>query len=390
MVDDLQDIDPNAKPPAGDDSAQADVRVPPDAEYWLALSRLPGVGRATFLKLIGAYRTPRAAWEQGDAEWQVAGLVRKSIDTQQFRAEALGWAKGQIDALAKSNWSLIVFGDGRFPSSLTTLHYPPPFFFLLGRLQPAPAVAVVGSRQATDYGVRATRQIAGDLAAAGVTIISGFARGIDTVAHTAALEANGTTVAVWGSGPDIVYPAENAKLVGRIAERGGIVTEFPFGAPPEPANFPVRNRLIAGLADGVLVAQARRRSGALLTAQHALEQGKEVYAIPGEIGQEQFVGTHELLKQGARIVTSADDILGAFQMAPASPRPSATATARPLPPLTDIERRVYDAIGGSPCHVDRLAVSLHMSVGECVRVLTLLELKGLIHKKAGNLIVRSF
>jgi DNA processing protein len=362
-------------------------RIPPDAEYWLALSRLPGVGRATFLKLIQAYRSPKAAWERTDTEWREAGVSRRSIATRAFRSEALAWAKHQVDTLAKSAWSLVVFGDSRFPSSLTTLRYAPPFFFLRGRLPDAPAIAVVGARQAAEYGVRAAQMIVGDLARAGVAIVSGFARGIDTVAHSEALSVGGITVAVWGSGPDVVYPPENKKLVEPIVERGAILTEFPFGVPPDRHNFPVRNRLIAGLAAGVLVVQARRQSGALLTAQHALEQGKDVYAIPSEIGREQFGGTLELLKQGARIVTGADDILGTLGIASAPPlATSARDEPRPLPPLTDIERRVYDGLGGSPCHIDRLAVSLRLSVGECARVLTTLELKGLIKKSAGNLI----
>jgi len=362
-------------------------RIPPDAEYWLALSRLPGVGRVTFLKLIQAYRSPKAAWERTDTEWREAGVSRGPIETHAFRSEALAWAKHQVDTLAKSAWSLVVFGDSRFPPSLTTLRYAPPFFFLRGELPDAPAIAVVGARQATEYGIRAAQMIVGDLARAGVAIVSGFARGIDTVAHSEALSAGGITVAVWGSGPDVVYPPENKKLVEPIVERGAILTEFPFGVPPDRHNFPVRNRLIAGLAAGVLVVQARRQSGALLTAQHALEQGKDVYAIPSEIGREQFGGTLELLKQGARIVTSADDILGTLGIASAPPlTASARDEQRPLPLLTDIERRVYDGLGGTPCHIDRLAVSLRLSVGECARVLTTLELKGLIKKSAGNLI----
>ncbi|MEW5701483.1 MAG: DNA-processing protein DprA [Candidatus Zixiibacteriota bacterium] len=357
-----------------------------DAEYWLALSHLPGVGRATFLKLIAAYKSPKLAWQHNDSDWRETGIFRRPVQTESSRSDALVWAKIQVDQLAKSPWSLIVFGDSRYPESLTRLRYAPPYFFLLGAVPDAPAVAVVGARQATEYGVRATRMIVGQLAAAGITIVSGFARGIDTVAHTAALEANGSTIAIWGAGPDTVYPPENKKLVEPVIQRGAVLTEFPFGTPPDAHNFPIRNRLIAGLSQGVLIVQAGRRSGALLTAQHALDQGKEVYAIPSEIGQEQFGGTLELLKQGARLVTSADDILSGFRIMRSET--SAAPLPRPLPPLTEIERQVYDGLGGSACHIDRLAVSLRLSVGECARVLTLLELKGLVKKSAGNLVSR--
>jgi DNA processing protein len=272
---------------------------------------------------------------------------------------------------------------------LGSLHHPPPFLFVLGIIPPGPSIAVVGSRQSTTYGLSATRQLAGDLAAAGIVIVSGFARGIDTAAHTAALDAGGQTLAIWGSGPDIVYPRENDKLVERVAANGGILTEFPFGTPPEPQNFPVRNRLIAGMSSGVLVTQAQSRSGALLTAQHALEQGKDVYAVPGDIGRPQFVGANELIKSGARIVTDAADILADFGI---GKRARATSNAPVLPPpnLNPLEKRVWEGIGGSPCHFDRLAVSLSMTAQECAAVLVLLELKGVVKQSAGKMFTRSF
>lgn len=375
------------------DASVSEHRIPLDAEYWLALSRLSGVGRATFLRIIEAFKSPRDAWQCSDTEWNNAQVSRTKLETHAERDGALAWSRSQIDRLAKSDWRLVVYGADGFPASLSSLRYPPPYLFMLGELPDPPALAIVGSRKVTEYGARITRELAEDLAAAGLTIVSGFARGIDTIAHKAAIAVNGKTIAVWGTGPDEVYPDENKDLVDQVAAHGCIVTEFPFGLAPDAANFPVRNRLIAGLSDGVLVAQARRKSGALLTAEHALEQGKEVFAIPGEIGQESFVGTHGLLKQGARIVTCADDILSVFQMR--APRRvtrdnvQANVAAIPLPPLNDIERRVYDGLGTTACHIDRLSVSLQLSVGETARVLTMLELKGLVTKQAGNLIARA-
>lgn len=368
-------------------------RVPIDAEYWLALSRLPGVGRATFLRILEKFKTPKMAWECSDTEWNHAEVSRVKLETHSERDAALNWARKQVEQLAASRWSLAVYGGAGFPVQLSTLRYPPPYLFVLGAFPDPPALAIVGSRKTTEYGARVTRRLAEDLASAGLTIVSGFARGIDTIAHKAAIAVNGKTIAVWGTGPDEVYPEENKDLVDEVCAHGCIVTEFPFGLAPDAANFPVRNRLIAGLSDGVLVAQARRKSGALLTAEHALEQGKEIFAIPGEIGLESFVGTHGLLKQGARIVTCAEDILSVFQMASGS-RPSridsrVSLPAIPLPPLNEIERRVYDGLGTTACHIDRLAVSLRLSVGEIACVLTMLELKGLVTKQAGNLIARA-
>jgi DNA processing protein len=370
-----------------------DQRVPNEAEYWLALSRLPGVGRATFLRIIEAFQSPREAWSHSDSDWNQAEVSRTKLDTHSHRPDALEWSKKQVEQLGRSRWSMVVYGGTNFPATLSTLRYPPPYLFILGEVPDPPSVAIVGSRKVTEYGARVTREIAEDLAAAGLTIVSGFARGIDTIAHKAAIAMNGKTIAVWGTGPDEVYPEENKDLVDEVAAHGCIVTEFPFGLAPDAANFPVRNRLIAGFSDGVLVAQARRKSGALLTAEHALEQGKEIFAIPGEIGQESFVGTHGLLKQGARIVTCADDILSVFQMSrPARGKREtvpAAIPAIPLPPLNEMERRVYDGLGTTACHIDRLAVSLRLSVGETARVLTMLELKGLVTKQAGNLIARA-
>jgi len=364
--------------------------VPRDAEYWLALMRLPGIGGVRCLKLVGEYQTPRAAWERSDVEWKSDGLVGSSTSTNSTRAEALAWAKDQIDKLVKSDWMMTVIGDARYPSPIAQLDNPPPYLFLRGQaLEPAPTLAVVGARQTTDYGRRVTQDLVSALALAGVTIVSGFARGIDTIAHTQTLEHGGTTIAVWGCGPDIIYPPENEALVDRVIEHGLLVTEFPFGTAPEPSNFPVRNRLIAALSDGVLVTQARERSGGLLTAQHALDQGKTVYAVPAEIGRPQFVGTNTLLKQGARVVTGPEDILADFQLAvPANiGRDKAT---RSLPTMTDIERRVYDGLRTTPCPIDRLAVSLGLPAGECARVIVGLELKGVVSRSAGGSVARAF
>lgn len=312
-----------------------DGRVPDEAEYWLALSRLPGVGRATFLRILEAFKSPEIAWQKSDTEWNNAAVSRVRLETHLSREEALTWAGKQVDKLRESRWSMVVYGGAQYPVSLSLLRYPPPYLFVLGDLPQPPALAIVGSRKVTEYGARVTRELAEDLAAAGLTIVSGFARGIDTIAHKAAIAVKGKTIAVWGTGPDEVYPEENKDLVDEVAANGCVVTEFPFGLAPDAANFPVRNRLIAGLSDGVLVAQARRRSGALLTAEHALEQGKEIFAVPGEIGQESFVGTHGLLKQGARIVTCADDILSVFQM-------TATRRLKSAPTDTSLPRTQKD------------------------------------------------
>ena len=387
-MEEAQDHSGGVPPVSGMTSTPTD-RIPSDAEYWLALTRLPGIGRVTALRLVQAYHTPREALRASDNEWRAAKLIREGTSTSSHRSKALAWAKDQLDLLVKSPWSMRVYGAANYPTGLSVLTHPSLFLFVQGTIPDAPTIAIVGSRRSTDYGLQVTRDLAADLATAGVTVVSGFARGVDTAAHTATIDANGATVAVWGCGPDIVYPAENKPLIPRLLERGGLVTEFPFGTPPEPQNFPVRNRLIAGLASGVLVTQAQGRSGALLTAQQALDQGKDVYAVPGEIGRAQSVGTNELIKSGAKMVTSAADILADLGLvAPASPFGIA---AQPvvLPSMTPIEARVRDGIGSSPCHVDRIAVSLSLSAAECAAVLVSLELKGIVKQRAGQFYTRT-
>lgn len=365
-------------------------RIPEHAEYWLAIPRLPGIGRTTFLRLLEAYQTPQAAWAASDAEWREACLIRASVATDTQRDAALLWAEKQVSLLHESEWSLVVYGGAGYPATFAALHDPPPYLFVRGQIPDQPMIAIVGSRKSTSYGITATEQIASDLAAHGVCIVSGFARGIDTAAHKAAIAAGGSTVAVWGCGPDIVYPSENKSLVDAVAGHGALITEFCFGAPPEARNFPVRNRVIAGLSSGVLVAQARSRSGALLTAQHALDQGKDVYAIPGEIGRAHSEGVNELLKSGARLVTSAEDILSDLGIrGSASPTASRAERAAPMPPLTPVEARLLEGLGGSPCHLDRLAVSLNMSAAECAAVLVTLQLKGVVKQEAGNMFSRN-
>lgn len=375
-------------PADGHRDSPSHSRIPVDAEYWLALGRLPGIGRATFLRLIETYQSPRIAWDHDDADWRAAAGLRQSVETRAARGEALAWAKTQIDKLAKSQWSLIVYGSDGYPHTLSSLKHPPPYLFLRGTIPDQIGLAVVGSRRSSEYGLRAARLIAGDLAAAGVVIVSGFARGIDRAAHEAALDARGRTIAVWGAGPDVVYPRDNEHLIEPIAESGALITEFPFGAPPEPGNFPVRNRLIAGLSEGVLVVQAREKSGALLTAQHALEQGKDVFAVPGEIANPHSAGANELLKAGAQVVTSADDILSRLGIGARPRRAHSESTSElPLPHLTPVEQRVFESLRGSACHVDRLAVSLQMSAAECAAVLVSLQLKGVVKQAAGNMFV---
>ncbi|HWI41647.1 MAG TPA: DNA-processing protein DprA, partial [Verrucomicrobiae bacterium] len=240
------------------------------------------------------------------------------------------------------------------------------------------AVSVVGSRSATTYGADVAGQISSELAAAGVTVVSGMARGIDTAAHRGALKGGGRTVAVLGCGIDVVYPPENRRLLEETAAAGAVVTEFPMGTAPLAENFPRRNRIISGLSRGVLVVEAAENSGSLITAEYALEQGREVFAVPGNIAYAGSRGTNRLIKQGAKLVDSVEDILAELPVARTAP------TAAPSFSLTPEEAEVFALIAGGPLHIDDIIVKCELTVGEVSSILLRLELKGAVTQLPGK------
>jgi DNA processing protein len=265
-----------------------------------------------------------------------------------------------------------------FPERLASIHDPPPGLFLRGGgpagLLSAPTIAIVGARSCTDYGAHVARSLARELAAAGVAVVSGLARGIDGWAHRGALDAGGTTVAVLGCGVDRDYPRAHAALAAQIAERGLIVSEYPPGVAPAPWRFPARNRVIAGLAQATLVVEARERSGALITADFALEEGREVLAVPGEITSALSAGTNALLALGAKMVTNSADVLELFGLAP---------TPVGHPPLGPAAGRVLGRLGEAPASVDELGHALELDAGTLAAALSELELHGLVDGAAG-------
>ena len=265
-----------------------------------------------------------------------------------------------------------------FPERLAAIHDPPPGIFLRGgashELLAAPSIAIVGARSCTDYGAHVARSLARELATAGVVVVSGLARGIDGWAHRGVLDAGGTTVAVLGCGVDRDYPRAHAGLAGQIAQRGLIVSEYPPGVAPAPWRFPARNRLIAGLSQATLVVEARDRSGALITADFALEEGREVLAVPGEITSSLSAGTNALLALGARVVTSAADVLDLFGLDALSPE-----TPSPGPAAAQVLARLREA----PASVDELGRTIGLGAGTLAAGLSELELLGLVTGAAG-------
>ncbi|HEX3746848.1 MAG TPA: DNA-processing protein DprA [Bryobacteraceae bacterium] len=278
--------------------------------YWLALKLVPGLGTRTSVKLLERFRTPQSIFRASRTELEsagVSGAVAQSIASGITFEDAAG----QHQKMAESGAVLITMGDPRYPQLLREIFDPPIVLFARGRVEllQSLAVAVVGTRRPTPYGLAVAERLSADLAHAGLTIASGMARGVDTAAHKGTLAAGGDTVAVLGCGVDIVYPSENRNLAAELAVKGLIVSEFPMGATAFPQNFPIRNRIISGISLGVLVVEGAQYSGSAITAKLAMDQGREVFAVPGNITNKLAWGPNLLIKQGAKLIQDWNDVV---------------------------------------------------------------------------------
>jgi DNA processing protein len=281
-----------------------------DELYWLALRMVPGLGTRRIGQLLDRLRTPQAIFRASATELEAAGLTG-AIARSVASGCSFDDAAAQQQKIREAGAHLITLGDAHYPESLRKIFDPPPVLFVRGcaELLSSVCIGVVGTRHPTPYGVAATEKLAGDLARAGVTITSGMARGIDTTAHKSALAAEGTTIAVLGCGVDVVYPSENRKLAAEIAAKGLIVSEFPMEAIAFPQNFPIRNRVISGLSCGILVIEGAQYSGSSITARLAIDQGREVFAVPGNITSKMSWGPNLLITQGAKLVQDWNDVV---------------------------------------------------------------------------------
>jgi DNA processing protein len=285
---------------------------------------------------------------------------------------------GQVlERISRSGAHVVTVLDDDYPRILREIPGPPPVLYYRGTLntQDEPTIAIVGTRRATSYGREATNRIASDLAAAGVTIVSGLAKGIDGYAHRAALESGRRTIAVMASGVDIIYPTEHRQLAERIVESGALISDYPPGTKPDAPNFPARNRIISGLSLATVVVEAPTRSGALITVGFAADQGRDVYAVPGNILSKASEGTNKLLRQGATPLTSAADLLDDLHLAPVAQELEPAQIAFPI---TEEERAIYALVTAEPQHIDELAYSAGLTISQASALMTMLELKGLI------------
>jgi len=342
--------------------------------YWVGFNKVLGIGPARLRALLEFFGAIAEAWHADASSYQEVGLDRRSISNLLAARTSLDLA-GELERLERAGVSVLTWDSSDYPINLRNIYDPPPVIYVKGELLPEDdwAVAVVGTRHASVYGKEAARQLAADLAQNGVTVVSGLAAGIDAVAHQAALDAGGRTLAVLGSGVDVIYPEQNRRLAEQLVDHGALLSEYPLGTRPERSNFPPRNRLISGLSLGTVVVEAGARSGALITSDFAAEQGREVFAVPGSIFQRSCEGTNRLIQDGAKAVLVVNDVLEELNLSQITQQAEVRATV----PTTPVERAVLDLLSAEPTHVDELGRAADLPAPTVSSTLALLELKGL-------------
>jgi len=352
--------------------------------YLLALHSVDGIGNRSLGKLKKYFGSFENCFKAKSRDLH-ASFLAPDI------SERIIQVRNELDPMALlheliANGTRFTFWeDTDYPSLLAQIHNPPYLLYYQGDLKflEGICIGVVGSRKASSYGRAQSRRFGRELAARGIVVVSGMARGIDTEAHRGALEAGGKTAAVLGSGLDIIYPPENTQLFKEIASQGLVMSEFPPQMHPDPKNFPIRNRLISGLSRGILVVEAQRRSGALITVDFALEQGRDVFALPGPVNSKNSEGTNNLIKQGAALVTGPDDILDEY-LTIHKPDNSTVLIQEDLFAMDDVERQIMNCLLDEAVHFDQIMYNTALSIGILSTRLLQMELKGIIRALPGN------
>ena len=347
--------------------------------YWIGFNKAKGIGPARLRTLIQYFGDVESAWNAAPERWQAAGLDQRSLSSL-LSTRATCDLDAELRAIQQAGARAITLDDTDYPLMLRKIYDPPPVLYVRGTLTEADqwAVAVVGTRRATAYGKTMTQEVVTALVRQNVTIVSGLARGIDATAHQAALDAGGRTIAVMANGIDHVYPPEHRHLAETIVERGALLTELPLGSRPERGLFAPRNRIVSGLSLGTVVVEAAEKSGALLTANQALEQGREVFAVPGNVLSVTSKGTNALIQAGAKLVTNADDIL--IELNPERVRVETRVQPTPMVADNEIEAIILRHLSVEPQHIDELSYQSGLPIMQVNATLTVLELKGLIQQ----------
>jgi DNA processing protein len=348
--------------------------------FWIGFNLVKGIGAVRFKALLDYFGDARTAWQAPPQALQAAGLSPKLVENLlKIRSQVsleLVWERMQTQGINILTWE-----DENYPRRLKDIDQPPPVLYLRGDLTPGDewAVAIVGTRRITSYGRQVTEEVASTLARNGVTVVSGLARGVDAVAHQAALNAGGRTLAVLGNGVDRIYPPENRRLAEQIISQGALISDYPLGTPPEGTNFPPRNRIISGLALAVVVVEAGLDSGALITSTFAAEQGRDVFAVPGSILAHQSKGTNRLIQDGAHPLLDPQEILEVLNLTMVTEHRS----ARLVLPTDSTEAQLLQILSSEPLHVDDIHAKTDMPIEKVSATLAMMELKGMVRQVGG-------
>jgi len=351
-----------------------------DKRFWVGFNLIKGIGAVRMQGLVAYFGGLESAWKAAPAELAQAGLGWKLIERVVQARESVDLEK-VWENIEKQGIKILTWQDETYPPRLKEIDQPPPVLYIRGEYLPDDlfAVAIVGTRRITSYGRQITEELSAFLAANGMTVISGLARGVDAVAHQTSLKAGGRTIAVLGSGVDKIYPPEHRGLAQQIMERGAIISDYAPGTPPEASNFPPRNRIISGLALAVVVVEAGETSGALITAEFAAEQGREVFAVPGSILAPQSKGTNKLIQNGALPLLSVNDLMQALDIT----RVGEQKAARKIMPADAIEAKLLTVLTYEPLHVDEIRNQAELPIEKVSAALVLMELKGMVRQVGG-------
>ena len=348
-----------------------------DTKYLVAFSRVPGIGRAKLALLEAHFGELERAWSADAKELAAAGLDPKLVHEVVSRRPKLS-PDDEMERLERHGVAAIPRQDRKYPHLLKEIDDPPPVLYVKGNILPqdATSLAVVGTRRATVYGKEVTTRITADLVRAGVTIISGLAKGIDTVAHRSALDAGGRTIAVFGCGLDIIYPTDNARLAAEVLDNGALISEHPLGTKPERYYFPERNRIMSGISLGVLIVEGDATSGANITVRKANDQGRDVFAVPGSIFSKNSEGPHHWIQEGAKLVTKAEDILEELNLAAVGQQ----LEMKELLPHSDDEDHLIELLSAEPRHIDEITRLSRLPINTVSSTLAMMELKGIVRQ----------
>jgi len=355
-------------------------------EALLGLYSIPSIGPARMRSLIAAFGSPEAVLDASASQLMGVEGVEKKTAMKINGGPNDKFIKTQLLKLQEYDVTLLSYWDESYPELLKKIYDPPAFLFFKGNLKAfnMPAIGIVGARTPSEYGKRITERFAEELCQQGLSVISGFARGIDTISHRAVLKNGGITIAVLGNGLDWIYPAENRSFINQMYENGAIISEYAMGAKPDAVNFPKRNRIISGLSLGVLLTEAGAKSGALITALYALEQNREVFAVPGNITSGKSLGTNKLIKDGAKLVMSVNDILEELNIKIGKIK----KTPKKIPKLEEPVKTIYTLLSETPMQIDKISYEAKVSPADTLTALLTLELLGIVKQLAGKMFIR--